>query len=60
MIAGFEDPTEGGIVVAGRSMVGIPREKRNIGFVFQNYALFPHLSVAENIGFGLRAQGAGS
>jgi spermidine/putrescine transport system ATP-binding protein len=58
MIAGFEDPTEGGIVVAGRSMVGIPPEKRNIGFVFQNYALFPHLSVAENVGFGLRARRA--
>jgi spermidine/putrescine transport system ATP-binding protein len=58
MIAGFDEPTEGEIVVAGRSMAGIPPEKRNIGFVFQNYALFPHLSVAENVAFGLQARGA--
>lgn len=56
MIAGFEEPTEGQIKVAGKSMAGMPPEKRNIGFVFQNYALFPHLSVAENVAFGLRAR----
>jgi len=58
MIAGFDEPTEGEIVVAGRQMAGIPPEKRNIGFVFQNYALFPHLSVADNVAFGLLARGA--
>jgi ABC-type sugar transport system ATPase subunit len=57
MIAGFEDADSGEILVAGRSMTGVPPERRNIGFVFQNYALFPHMSVAENIAFGLEARG---
>src|SRR3954447_25291017 len=57
MIAGFEDPTSGEILVAGRSMTGVPPERRNIGFVFQNYALFPHMTVAENIAFGVEARG---
>ena len=57
MIAGFDEPNSGEIVVAGRSMAGVPPERRNIGFVFQNYALFPNMTVAQNIGFGLEARG---
>ena len=56
LVAGFEDPSDGEVLVAGRSMVGIPPERRNVGFVFQNYALFPHMSVFENVDFGLRAR----
>ncbi len=56
MIAGFEEPSEGDVIVAGRSMLGIPPERRNIGFVFQNYAVFPHMDVFENVAFGLRAR----
>jgi spermidine/putrescine ABC transporter ATP-binding subunit len=57
MIAGFEMPTAGDISIDGRSVVGLPPHKRNIGMVFQNYALFPHLTVAENIGFPLKQRG---
>lgn len=57
IIAGFEQPSTGSIRIAGRSMDGVLPENRNIGFVFQNYALFPHMSVAENIAFGLEARG---
>src|SRR5271170_734057 len=57
MIAGFETPTSGDIAIDGRSVVGLPPHKRNIGMVFQNYALFPHLTVAENIAFPLRQRG---
>ena len=58
MIAGFETPDEGDITVDGRSVVATPPNKRNLGMVFQNYALFPHMSVADNIGFPLRQRGA--
>jgi ABC-type Fe3+/spermidine/putrescine transport system ATPase subunit len=60
VIAGFEEPDSGAIVFAGRDLVGAPAFSRGIGFVFQNFALFPHLSVYENIAFGLknRAEGA--
>jgi putative spermidine/putrescine transport system ATP-binding protein len=54
MIAGFVDPTSGSIRIQGQDIVGIPPEKRDIGFVFQNYAIFPHKNVFENIAFGLR------
>jgi len=54
MIAGFETPSGGDISIDGQSIVRLPPHKRNIGMVFQNYALFPHLTVAENIGFPLR------
>jgi spermidine/putrescine ABC transporter ATP-binding subunit len=57
MIAGFEQPTAGDIAIDGRSVVAIPSHRRNIGMVFQNYALFPHLTVAENIGFPLKQRG---
>ncbi len=58
MIAGFNAPSLGDIRIRGRSQVHVPPERRNIGLVFQNYALFPHMTVAENIGFGLRMRGA--
>ncbi len=57
MIAGFETPTLGDIAIDGRSVIALPPYKRNIGMVFQNYALFPHLTVAENIGFPLKQRG---
>src|SRR5918995_1088745 len=54
LIAGFERPDEGQILLDGVDMVHTPPHKRNVNTVFQNYALFPHLSVADNVGFGLR------
>ena len=53
-IAGFVDPTAGSIVVAGNEMIGLPPEDRNMGLVFQRLALFPHMSVFDNVAFGLR------
>ena len=53
MIAGLLDPTEGEIEIGGRRMNDVPIHKRNLGLVFQNYALFPHKTVAENVAFGL-------
>lgn len=52
-IAGFETPSEGSITIRGQEMNGVPPEERDLGIVFQNYALFPHMSVAENVGYGL-------
>jgi spermidine/putrescine ABC transporter ATP-binding subunit len=57
MIAGFETPSAGDIAIDGQSVVAMPPYRRNIGMVFQNYALFPHLTVAENIGFPLKQRG---
>ena len=57
MLAGFEAPTRGQIVVRGRQIQNIPAHRRNIGMVFQNYALFPHLNVAENVAYPLRVRG---
>ncbi len=54
LIAGFERPDEGQILLDGVDMAQTPPHKRNVNTVFQNYALFPHLSVAENVAFGLR------
>ncbi len=53
MIAGFIEPTSGVISLGGRDVTRLPPWRRNAGLVFQNYALFPHLSVAENVAFGL-------
>ena len=53
MLAGFETPTSGEILLGGRSLVNVPPHKRDIGMVFQRYSLFPHLSVRDNIGFPL-------
>jgi len=54
MLAGFEDPSAGVISLAGQNMAGIPPNKRATNMMFQSYALFPHLSVADNIAFGLK------
>ena len=53
MIAGFVEPTSGSIRIDGRDLLAVPAAKRGLGIVFQNYALFPHLSVTDNIAFGL-------
>ena len=57
MIAGFETPDEGHIRFGGDDVTRLPANQRNIGFVFQNYALFPHLSVFENVAYGLHVRG---
>lgn len=54
MIAGFETPTEGSIVMDGKDITDLPPEKKQIGMMFQNYALFPHMSVEENVAYGLK------
>src|SRR3954466_14552001 len=56
MIAGFETPTAGTIVLDGADITRRPPNKRNVGMVFQSYALFPNMTVADNIGFGLRVR----
>jgi thiamine transport system ATP-binding protein len=53
LLAGFEAPTEGAVRFDGESMTGVPPEARGVGLVFQNYALFPHMTVAENVRYGL-------
>jgi ABC-type Fe3+/spermidine/putrescine transport system ATPase subunit len=58
MIAGFEKPDDGHIRFDGQDVTRLPANQRNIGFVFQNYALFPHLSIFENVAYGLRVRGA--
>ncbi|SDH08220.1 spermidine/putrescine transport system ATP-binding protein [Leifsonia sp. 98AMF] len=57
MIAGFEAPTGGSIELAGRSVESLPTRKRDLNMLFQSYALFPHLSVRDNIGFELKVRG---
>jgi spermidine/putrescine transport system ATP-binding protein len=54
MIGGFEEPTEGQILLYGQDVVGVPPNNRDVNMVFQSYALFPHMSVFENVAFGLR------
>ncbi len=54
MIAGLEQPTSGAITVDGQDFVNVPSRHRNIGMVFQSYALFPHLTIFENVAYGLR------
>ena len=58
MIGGFEEPTDGKIFLGDRDVVGLPPYKRDVNTVFQSYALFPHMTVAENVAFGLRYQRA--
>jgi len=57
MLAGFEKPSEGTISLAGEDVTYVPTHKRDTGMVFQDYALFPHMTVGENIEFGLKRQG---
>ena len=59
MIAGFEQPSEGEILLAGRPIAGVPPYHRNVNTVFQHYALFPHMDVAQNVGYGLRQRKVG-
>jgi spermidine/putrescine transport system ATP-binding protein len=54
LIAGFEQPTEGDVRIGGQSMVGVPPHRRPVNMVFQHYALFPHMTVGDNIAYGLR------
>lgn len=54
MVAGFVAPTAGRILIGGQDVTDLPPERRDIGIVFQNYAIFPHMNVAENIAFGLK------
>ncbi len=57
MVAGFERPSAGRIVIGDQDVTALPPHRRNLGMVFQNYSLFPHRTVAENIAFGLRMAG---
>ncbi|WP_028549842.1 ABC transporter ATP-binding protein [Paenibacillus sp. UNC451MF] len=54
MIAGFLDPDQGELIVKGKRMNGVPSNKRDLGMVFQTYSLFPHMTVAGNVGYGLK------
>ncbi len=60
MVAGFETPTSGAILIEGKDIVGQRPNQRKIGMVFQSYALFPNLTVAQNVAFGLRVAGMAS
>src|SRR4051794_14011462 len=59
MIAGFERPDEGRIELAGRDVTNLPPAERDVNTVFQDYALFPHMDVAANVGYGLRVKKGG-
>ena len=59
LIAGFEQPDEGEVLIDGRNVAGLPPYRRNVNTVFQSYALFPHLTVLENVGYGLKQRGHG-
>ena len=56
MIAGFEEPTLGEVVIAGRHLTGVPPYRRPVNTVFQNYALFPHMKIADNVAYPLKMQ----
>src|SRR5687767_15854200 len=58
MVAGFEAPTEGTITLGGADITNKAPNQRNMGMIFQSYALFPNMTVAQNIGFGLRVRNA--
>ena len=57
ILAGLLSPDRGRVILGGRDLGRLPPHRRKVGVVFQNYALFPHLTVAENVAFGLRAHG---
>lgn len=57
LIAGYDDPSSGSIEIGNRNVSRLPARQRNIGMVFQSYALFPHMSVGQNIGYGLTVRG---
>jgi putative spermidine/putrescine transport system ATP-binding protein len=57
MVAGIVTPDSGTVAIAGRDVTDLPPERRNVGLVFQSYALFPHMTVAGNVGFGLKMRG---
>jgi len=58
VIAGFEAPDSGRVMIGARDLTKLPPNKRSLGMVFQNYSLFPHMTVAENVAFGLKMRGA--
>jgi thiamine transport system ATP-binding protein len=60
LIAGLEEPLAGRVLLDGHDLAGVPAHKRDVGLMFQDYALFPHRNVAQNVDFGLRMQGQGS
>jgi spermidine/putrescine ABC transporter ATP-binding subunit len=60
LVAGFEAPDAGSILISGRDVTALPAHKRPVNTVFQHYALFPHLTVAGNVAFGLEVRGAGA
>src|SRR5712691_6571712 len=57
MIAGFEAPSEGRVLLAGRDVTGLAPYERDVNTVFQDYALFPHMTVADNVEYGLKVKG---
>ncbi|MGI6075592.1 MAG: ABC transporter ATP-binding protein [Pyramidobacter sp.] len=57
MVAGFEMPSAGKILMGGKDITAMPANERNIGFVFQNYALFPHMKIFDNVAYGLKVRG---
>ena len=59
IIGGFAEPMSGSVLIGGRDMGGVAPKDRPTTTVFQDYALFPHMTLAENVGFGLRMRGAG-
>jgi len=59
MIAGFQSPTSGDLQIKGKSMIGVPPNKRPVSMVFQHLALFPTMNIGDNVGFGLRQRGVG-
>src|SRR5262245_52278010 len=60
MLAGFEEPTGGSILIDGVDMTGVPPYERPVNLMFQSYALFPHMTVAQNVAYGLRKEGVPS
>jgi len=57
MLAGLEDINEGRVIIGGRDVTNVPPKNRDIAMVFQSYALYPHMTVAENMGFALKLRG---